>query len=360
MAEEHGHAVAGIVLGSHHIGFTDAVPVERGIEQRFGIIAVGIEVGPLTLSLEAGGNGIVAQRLFLEAHLTQLGVALHQVAHDDHHLHDKFPVGILLFAGLALLGTILEVLAFVHLAIFLGPGHCLGIFFLVVDALRHAADDFGQVDRLVAHAQVFLEEVGIDNGAGNTHRHATHRQVGLAAHGGYGLGGTGKAEDLLGHVSGNAVVVQVLHVTTIDAESGQPLLSMTGQDGGQINGARTFRTVEAPDGLRIIRVHVHSLGTIAPAGGHGNGGAYTLALELLGTGRALGHTADGAVGYHTLYRTAVAVLQVGGNQLGHCLGQIHGLFFQTLANTALTTVNGGADSNFGILFHNHKLMGLTN
>ena len=125
MAEQHGHAVAGIVLGSHHIGFTDAVPVERGIEQRFGIIAVGIEVGPLALSLEAGGNGIVSQRLFLEAHLTQLGVAPHQVAHDNHHLHDELPVGILLFAGLALLGTILEVLAFVHLAIFLGQAIAL-------------------------------------------------------------------------------------------------------------------------------------------------------------------------------------------------------------------------------------------
>ena len=137
----------------------------------------------------------------------------------------------------------------------------------------------------------------------------------------------------------------------INAEGRKALLSMTGQYGSQINGTRTLRSVEAPHSFRIIRIHVHRLGTIAPAGSDGNGRAYAFAFEFFSTSGTFGHTTDGTVGNHTLYGAAVAIFQVTADQLGHSFCQAHGLFFQTLANTALTTVDGRADTNFRILFH---------
>ena len=41
-------------------------------------------------------------------------------------------------------------------------------------ALLDAAENLRQVDRLGTDAQVLLQEVRVDNGAGDTHGHATH------------------------------------------------------------------------------------------------------------------------------------------------------------------------------------------
>ena len=354
MAEEHGHTVAGIVFGGQHIGLTDAVPVERGIEQCLGIVTVGVEVGPLALSLESGRNGIVPQRFLLESHLQQFGVALHEVAHDEGHLHDKLPVGVLLLACLGL-GLHIIVLALVLLAVLLGPCHGLGILLLVIDALGHAADNLGEVDRLAAQAQVLLEEVGIDDRARNAHRHAAHRQIAASAHGGYSLSGTGKAQQFVGHIGGDGIVVDVLHIAPVNAEGGQSLLGMASQHSGQIDGSGTFRTVESPHGLGPIGMHVHGLRTVAPAGGDSDGGPHALAFKLLGTCCALGHAAYGAVGNDAFHRTAVAVSQIRGNQFGHCTGQTHGFLFKTFAHTALTAIDGRTDSDFGILLHVFQL-----
>jgi hypothetical protein len=86
---------------------------------------------------------------------------------------------------------------------------------------------------------------------------------------------------------------------------------MGGEHGGQVNGARALGAVESPYGLGVIGVHVHRLRAVAPARRDGDGGAYALALELLGTGGRLGHAADGAVGNDTLDGASVAVAQVG-------------------------------------------------
>ena len=43
---------------------------------------------------------------------------------------------------------------FVHASAF-------SIFLLVVDALGHAADDLHLIDRFDAHAEIFLDELGI-------------------------------------------------------------------------------------------------------------------------------------------------------------------------------------------------------
>ena len=113
------------------------------------------------------------KRFFLEAHLTQLRIALHQVAHNDGHLYNKFPIFIFLLAGLGLGGKI-EILAFILLAILLCPCHRFSKLFLIINAFGHAADDFSQVNRFATDAQIFLEEIRIDDRTCDTHGNATH------------------------------------------------------------------------------------------------------------------------------------------------------------------------------------------
>ena len=98
-----------------------------------------------------------------------------------------------------------------------------------------------------------------------------------------------------------------------------------------------------------MRVHIHRLGTIAPAGGDGDGGAHALALELLGAGSALGHTTDGRISNHALYGRAVAIAQVLGYQLSHSLSQGHCFLFKAFADATLATVDGGTNPDFGVL-----------
>ena len=97
-------------------------------------------------------------------------------------------------------------------------------------------------------------------------------------------------------------------------------------------------------------VHVHGLAAIAPAGCDGDGGTDALALEFLLAGSRLCHASDSRVGNDALHGRAIAVAQIGRNQFGYGVGQCHRLFFQAFADTTLTAVNGGADSNFGV-FH---------
>ena len=125
---------------------------------------------------------------------------------------------------------------------------------------------------------------------------------------------------------------------------------MGGKYCSKVDGSRTLCSVETPYCLRPVGVHVHGLAAVAPARGDGDGGAYALALELLLTGGGFGHAANGAVGYHTLYRAAVAVAEIATDKFGHCMGQGHGLFFETFADAALTAVNGRTDTNLRI-FH---------
>ena len=99
---------------------------------------------------------------------------MHEVLHDNHHLYDEVPVGILLLACLGLALAVGDVLALVAHTVLAGPSHSLLVLLGVVDALGHAADDFGEVNALVAHAEILLEEVGIDDTSGDTHTCRTH------------------------------------------------------------------------------------------------------------------------------------------------------------------------------------------
>ena len=173
LTEEHTSSVEGVVLGGQNIWLAGTFPVEGGIQQGLGEVTVGIEVRPLALSLESTGNGVVAQSLLLATN-GQVLVAIEQVLDDAHHLHHKFP-GLFLF--LRCLLHFGRVLVESFLAMLLRPGQGLLEFLLIVDVLGHPADNFNLIHGLHPHSQILLEEVAVDDGAGNTHTNGTNLQV---------------------------------------------------------------------------------------------------------------------------------------------------------------------------------------
>jgi hypothetical protein len=92
----------------------------------------------------------------------------------------------------------------------------------VEDAPLDAARQFAHVDRLDAHAQVSLEEALVHDRAGDAHRNAAQRQVGLAAHDRGGEAGPPEAQQLLLHVGRDRGIAGVLDVAAVDAKAGKP------------------------------------------------------------------------------------------------------------------------------------------
>ncbi len=266
MAEEHRRAVEAVVLGGEDVRGADAVPVEGRVEDGLHEIAVGQVVGPLPLALEAGDDGVAAQGLLAEAQLGQPRIADHQVAGDDGHFDRPLPDPLLLGRREAVLRRVL-VLAF--LAVGLGPGQGPPELGGIQNVPLDAADKLDHIGRLDPHAQPALEEVVVDQGAGDAHRDVAQREIGFAAEGGRGQTGAHEAEKFLTHIGGDVGLVPVLHVAAIDAERRQALLVVPGQDGGQIDGPRPLRAVKAPYGLGQQRVHVHRFRAVAPAGRNG-------------------------------------------------------------------------------------------
>ena len=158
VAEQHRHAVEEIVLGGQHIGFATAVPVERGTEHRLREVEVGLVISPLALALYTAKDGVVAQCLFLIAHLQQAWVAVHQVADNHHGLNGELPVGILFLAVLALAFTVegghrcageqgavlVIIVALLGLAVFLYPLHGLVELIGIEDAEINTAQNLDQ------------------------------------------------------------------------------------------------------------------------------------------------------------------------------------------------------------------------
>ena len=216
VAEEHGDAVERVVFGGDDVGLADAVPVEGAVQDRLHEIAVGHMVGPLALSLKAGGDGVAAQRLFSVPEFGQARVAHHQVAGDERHLHRDLPVEVLLLAAALFLGGIV-VLSF--RTVLFHPGQRFFELVRVVDPFLGPADELDHVDDLYPHSQVVLEHRLVDDRPGDPHRYPAHRQVGLAAHGGHRQPGAGELQQLFLRVRRDLGLSGVLHVAAVDAES---------------------------------------------------------------------------------------------------------------------------------------------
>ena len=299
--KQHTQAIEHIVFGSQDVRFASAVPVERAVEQCFGKVAVRIEVGPLALTLETGCYGVVSHHLFF-ATCRQVLVAVHKVLDDDHHLHHKFPVLILLFATLL---QEFRILVPSFLAVFLGPCKCLFVFGLVVDFLGHAADNFHFVYRFHTHTQVFFDKGRVDNRATDTHTNRTDLQPALAAHRGCCHCCSTKAKQFLFHIFGNLFLVGFLHITAIDAKCRTTLLCMGGKHRCQIHCSRTLCAVKAPYTLYGQWVKVHGFRTIAPAWCYCQSDIYAFFLKLIGACCTFPYTTNCGVGYHHFHRFAI-------------------------------------------------------
>ena len=354
--KEHTKAVEDVILGRKDHRLLRAFKVERGVEHSLGIVAVGPVVGPLSLALESGGDGVVADLLLLKA-CGQVLVALDQILDDAVHLDRELPLLLFFFGGeLDAAGLAEEfhgfgVVVAAFLAVRLRPCQRLFIRLMVVDALLHAAEDLDFVNGLDAQTQIFLHELLVDDGAADAHAHGTDLEVALAAHRGGSDGRAAEAQELFLHVVGNfGDLIAVLHLVAVDAEGGQTLLCVGRQNGGQIHSARTLGAVEAPDTLDGHGIHVHGFCTIAPARRDRQRDGNALTLELLGAGSGFRHAADGGVSHDDLHRLAVGIVQIFLKQLLRGLGHGHDLIFQTLAqlHRAAAAINDGADADYGV------------
>ena len=215
----------------------------------------------------------------------------------------------------------------------------------VVDLLVDAPGELGHVDHLVAHAQPALEEPRVHDGAGDAHGDRAHGEVRGAAHAGRGEPGPGELQELLLHVGGDAGVAAVLHVPAVDAERGQALLRVRGEDCREVDRARPLGAVEAPDRLRGEGIHVHGLGAVAPARGDGEGHPHALAPELLRRPRRLGHPADARVRDDALHGQAARVADGLREQIGHRPRHGHGLALEGLPDPFPPSVDGRPDTD---------------
>ena len=96
--KEHAKAVEHVVFGRKDHRFLRAFKVEGGVEHGLGIVAVGPVIGPLPLTLEAGGNGVVTYHLLPEF-LGEIGVSLYEILYDAVHFYGKFPLPALFLVG---------------------------------------------------------------------------------------------------------------------------------------------------------------------------------------------------------------------------------------------------------------------
>ena len=343
--EEHGHGVAGIALRGENLLGPLAVPVEGGVEEGLEDVAVGLVVRPLALPLEARRNGVVPVGLLDEAELGQGGVALHEVTTDEEHLDAVVELLVVLLLGEAVgLGVAVvpdgEVLP--------SPGQGGLVLLVVIDAVGDAAVDLDHVDVLGAHSQVVDEELLGDATARDPHRDGPDREVAAPLHEADPQRCTRVAQDVLDDVVGQAGVVGVLDVVSVDAEAGDAQHVVGGGRGGKGHGPRALGAVEAPDGVRDGGVEIEDLGDVVPGGGDGQVGAHVLGAELLLATVGLGHSPDRGLGDDASHRAAVGVGQAGGDELGDILGQLSGLVLEGLPHAATAAVDEGADSDGGI------------
>ena len=167
--KQHSKTVEYIVFGSENIRLSCTVPVKRCVQHSLGEVAVGVEVCPLTLTLEACGDSAadcVVTYFFLLGTVGEIFVAVIEVFYYAHHLNDKFPV---LFLLLVCAAELLGVLVKAFLALFTGPFKCLLIFGFIINALRHSADYFYLIDRFNTHTEIFFNKCGVDDRAADTH-----------------------------------------------------------------------------------------------------------------------------------------------------------------------------------------------
>ena len=166
MAEQHRYAVQAVVFGCDNERFTNAIPVKGTVEQRFGGIAIWVLIGPVTLSLEARGDRVIAQGFFDQTFVCQLFVTLHHVANAHSHQQAFFQHCAALFSVTLIL---LRVLIFAVAEVFVRPRQRHFQLGFIIDFLVNATTQLGHINRLHLHTQPGFKEVMVDDRTGDAH-----------------------------------------------------------------------------------------------------------------------------------------------------------------------------------------------
>ena len=137
---------------------------------------------------------------------------------------------------------------------------------------------------------------------------------------------------------------------TVDTECRKSLLRVSCQNGCKVNCAGALSSVEAPNCLYGLRVHIHSLGAVAPAGGYGKGDRNALTAELLLASRRLCDSTDGGVSNNYLYGLAVGILKILLKELCRRTCHVHGLVLKSFSylKRSSSTVDRRTDTDYGI------------
>ena len=199
---------------------------------------------------------------------------------------------------------------------------------MIINTLRHTADDLNLIHGLYTHAKIFLDELTVYNRACNSHGDSTDLQVRFSTHGCCSDRCTSKTKKLLLDILRNLLGICLLNILTVNTKCRKTLLRMSCQYSGKIYCTWSLCTIKAPYCFDGIFIHIHRLRSITPARSNGQCNINTFSAELVRTGSRLCYTSDGCICDHNLYRLSIGVTQVLLKKLCGIFSHAHGLSLQ--------------------------------
>ena len=119
----------------------------------------------------------------------------------------------------------------------------------------------------------------VDDRAGDTHGHGTHRQVGFALHRATASPAFANQAAYPSHRPESSYRPHPARLCR-RCRMREAFLSMSGQHRRQINRTWTLRSIKAPNSFRNRRIHIHRLCPVAPARGYGDRNPDIFTCEL--------------------------------------------------------------------------------
>src|SRR5690606_1389076 len=126
----------------------------------------------------------------------------------------------------------------------------------------------------------------------NTHRYRSDREIGFATHGGHSYTCLYKSQQLLLHIGGDVCVAIVLYIATVNAESRQTFLCVTGQCCCQVHSSWSLCAIKAPNSFGDLGIIIDGLTAITPTRSHCDGQSDTFLAEFLGAGSCFVNATD--------------------------------------------------------------------
>ncbi|MBA7473949.1 hypothetical protein ES707_09296 [subsurface metagenome] len=121
---------------------------------------------------------------------------------------------------------------------------------------------------------------------------------------------------------------------------------MSGQNSCQIDRPRPFGSIEAPDSLWYIRVHIHCFRTIAPARRDRYRNLHSFSGKLCRRFTGFSHPPDTGISDDTFDWQAISMATVFAQKSSHSFSQCHRLVFQRLSYPSPPTINNRTNADF--------------